>query len=107
MIRIILLFAPAAALMGSYGLTSVLKLYGSFVGQQRQGISRKRRRQIERTVGSSEVAGIYIIVGFLCIAQVVHAADISVNQLSYNQMAAAAGLCFNSEQMAPPPMDRP
>ncbi len=98
MIRIILLFAPAAALMGSYGLVSVLKLYGSFTGQKRQGISRKRRRQVEKTVGSSEVAGIYIIVGFLCIAQVIHATDISVNQLSYNQMAAAAGQFHDWEE---------
>jgi dolichyl-diphosphooligosaccharide--protein glycosyltransferase len=98
MIRIILLFAPAAALMGAYGLVSVLKLYGSFIGEKRQGISRKRRRQIERTVGNSEVALVYFLVGFLCIAQVVHAADISVNQLSYNQMAAAGGQFHDWEE---------
>jgi len=98
MIRIILLFAPAAALMGAYGLTNVLRIYGTFVGERRQGVSRKRKRQLERTVGNSEVFAVYFLVGFLCVAQIVHAADISINQLSYNQMAAAGGQFHDWEE---------
>jgi asparagine N-glycosylation enzyme membrane subunit Stt3 len=87
MIRIILLFAPAAALIGSYGLVSVLKIFGSFLGEKRVGISRKRRRQVKGTLGSSEALAAYILVGFLCIAQVVHTTDIAIDQMSWGQMA--------------------
>ncbi len=86
MIRIILLFAPAASLMGAYGLVNVLKIYGSFIGEKRFSVSRKRKRQLKRTVGNSEVFGVYFLVGFLCVAQVFHASDLAVNQLSYSQM---------------------
>ncbi|TES94229.1 MAG: hypothetical protein E3J90_12910, partial [Promethearchaeota archaeon] len=41
MIRIILLFAPAACLVGAYGLVNVLKIFGSFYGEKRIGVSRK------------------------------------------------------------------
>ncbi|GAH83810.1 unnamed protein product, partial [marine sediment metagenome] len=51
MIRIILLFAPAACLVGAYGLVNVLKIFGSFYGEKRIGISRKRKRQVKRMVG--------------------------------------------------------
>ncbi|TFF88653.1 MAG: hypothetical protein EU548_08590, partial [Promethearchaeota archaeon] len=88
MIRIILLFAPAAALMGSYGLVSVLKIFGSFMGERKIGVSRKRKRQIKRPIGRGEIMGVYGLVFFLCIAQVVHASDISINQLSYTQIVA-------------------
>ena len=86
MIRIILLFGPAASLMGAYGLVNILKIYGNFLGERRISTSRKRRRQLRRTVGRSEVFAVYFLVGFLCIAQVFHATDISINQLSYSQM---------------------
>ncbi|MFX1412170.1 MAG: STT3 domain-containing protein, partial [Promethearchaeota archaeon] len=88
MIRVILLFAPAAALMGAYGLVNVLKIYGSLVGERRLSVSRKRRRQLRKPIGRSEVFAVYLLVGFLCIAQVFHATDISINQLSYSQMVS-------------------
>ncbi len=88
MIRIILLFAPAASLMGAYGLVNVLKIYGGFVGERKLSVSRKRRRQVRKPVGRSEVFAVYALVGILCIAQVFHATDISINQLSYSQMVA-------------------
>ena len=88
MIRIILLFAPAAALVGSYGLVNVLKIYGSFTSKQRISPSRKRRRQLRRTVSNSEVFTVYLLVGFLCTAQIFQATDVSMNQLSYSQMVA-------------------
>lgn len=86
MIRIILLFAPAASLVGAYGLVNVLKLYGSLFGERKIGISRKRKRQVKRTLGDSEVFAVYLIVGFLVFSQILHATNISVNQLSYSQM---------------------
>ncbi|MHA1257681.1 MAG: hypothetical protein ACTSPS_19015, partial [Promethearchaeota archaeon] len=88
MIRIILLFAPAAAVVGSYGLVNVLKIYGSFTSKRRISPSRKRRRQLKRTVSDSEVFMVYLLVGFLCTAQIFHATDISMNQLSYSQMVS-------------------
>ncbi|UCC19694.1 MAG: hypothetical protein JSV62_00005, partial [Promethearchaeota archaeon] len=87
MIRIILIFAPAAALAGAYGLTSILKIFGSFLEERKVSVSRKRKRQLKGTLGSTETLVIYALVGFLCIAQVVHTTDIAVNQLSFAQMA--------------------
>jgi len=87
MIRIILLFAPAASLVGAYGLVNVLKIFGSFYGEKRTGLSRKRKRQLKRMVGKSEIAAVYIIVGIMCMAQVMHAANISITQLSVSQIA--------------------
>ena len=86
MIRIILLFAPAACLVGAYGLVNILKIFGSFYGEQRAGISRKRKRQVKRTVGKAEIGAVYIIVGIMCIAQVMHASNISITQLSQSQI---------------------
>ncbi len=87
MIRIILIFAPAVSLMGAYGLVSVLRIFGSFLGERKVGVSRKRRRQVRGTVGSAETIVIVLVVGFLGIAQVVHATDISIDQLSYSQIS--------------------
>jgi len=86
MIRIILIFSPAVSLMGAYGLVSVLKIFGSFVGERREGISRKRKRQLKSTVGNSEILAIFMIVGFLGVAQIVHATDISIDQFSFTQI---------------------
>ncbi len=87
MIRIILIFAPAAALAGAYGLVSVLKIFGSFIGEKKVGVSRKRRRQLKGTLGSSEAFAVYLIVGVLCIAQVTHTSQIAITQMSFAQMA--------------------
>ncbi len=92
MIRIILIFAPAAALMGAYGLASILKIFGSFVGERKIGVSRKRRRQLKGTIGNSEVFAVYLIVGFLCIAQVVHTSNIAWQQMSQAQMVPGGGV---------------
>ncbi|MFX1376112.1 MAG: STT3 domain-containing protein [Promethearchaeota archaeon] len=87
MIRIILIFAPAVSLVGAYGLVSILKIFGSFLGERREGVSRKRKRQLKGTIGNSEVLAVFLIVGFLGIAQVVHATDVSIDQFSYSQIA--------------------
>jgi len=87
MIRIILLFAPAASLVGAYGLVNVLKIFGSFYGEKRSSISRKRKRQLKRMVGKSEIAAVYFIVGIMCMAQVMYATNISITQLTASQIA--------------------
>ena len=86
MIRIILIFAPAAALMAAYGLVSILKIFGSFIGEKNVGVSRKRKRQLKGTLGNAEVVVVYLVVGFLCTAQVIHSANIAVTQMSQVQM---------------------
>jgi asparagine N-glycosylation enzyme membrane subunit Stt3 len=92
MIRIILIFAPAAALAGAYGLASILKIFGSFVGEKKVGISRKRRRQLKGTLGNSEAFVVFFLVGILMYAQVTHASDISINQMAYAQLIPGGAL---------------
>ncbi|MFX1419202.1 MAG: STT3 domain-containing protein [Promethearchaeota archaeon] len=87
MIRIILVFAPAAALAAAYGLVNILKIFGSFLGEKKVSVSRKRKRQLKGTLGSTETLVIYAVVGFLCIAQVVHTTNIAVTNLSFAQMS--------------------
>jgi dolichyl-diphosphooligosaccharide--protein glycosyltransferase len=87
MIRIILLFAPAACLVGAYGLSSILKIFGSFYKQERSTVSRKRRRQLKRMVGKSEIAAVYFIIGFMCFAQIMHGSEIATGSLSSSQIS--------------------
>jgi len=88
MIRIILLFAPAAALMGAFGLAHVLKIFGSFYGEKKMA-SRTRKRRLRRgqTIGNSEVLTVYFIVSLLCIVQIVHAGNTAVSQLRTSQLS--------------------
>jgi len=89
MIRIILLFAPVASLVAAYGLSNVLKIYGSFFDEKRI-LSRKRKRQIKATVGKFEIGLVYFIVGLMLFAQVSHAANIATNDLAYSQISPGA-----------------
>jgi dolichyl-diphosphooligosaccharide--protein glycosyltransferase len=88
MVRIILLFAPAAALLGAYGLVNILKIFGSFYKEQKVEIRRRRKKLLRRrkTIGKGEIYAVYFLVGFLCISQVVHATDLATSQLSYSQL---------------------
>ncbi|MBN1215261.1 MAG: glycosyltransferase family 39 protein [Candidatus Lokiarchaeota archaeon] len=81
MVRIILAFAPAGALMGAYGLSNVLKIYGSHYGKKGIGVSRKRTKLLKRkrALGKKEIYSVYLIVGFLCFVQVSHAIDTSIS----------------------------
>jgi dolichyl-diphosphooligosaccharide--protein glycosyltransferase len=85
MIRIILLFAPAASLVGAYGLSNVLKIFGSFYGEGTT-VSRKRKRQVKRTVGKVEIGMVYLIVGIMFFSQVAHATNIASRDLAYSQI---------------------
>lgn len=59
MVRIILVLAPALALIGAYGLASILKYFGNLMKKE-QSITRRRKRQIKRTVGISEGLVVYV-----------------------------------------------
>ncbi|MFX0031929.1 MAG: STT3 domain-containing protein [Promethearchaeota archaeon] len=85
MIRIILLFAPAASLVGAYGLVHVLKIFGSF--RRYDSIKIKRKRQLRRIVGYQEAAWVYGLVGIMLLAQVWHASNYSATQLGSSQLA--------------------
>ncbi|MFX1493650.1 MAG: STT3 domain-containing protein [Promethearchaeota archaeon] len=87
MIRIILLFAPAACIVGAYGLVNILKIFGSF--SRYSSIKVKRKRQLRRIVGYQEAAWVYGIVGIMCLAQVWHAADYATFQAAQAQIAPA------------------
>ncbi|MFW9929889.1 MAG: STT3 domain-containing protein, partial [Candidatus Thorarchaeota archaeon] len=87
MIRIILLFAPAASLVGAYGLSNILKIFGSFYSERSSGVSRKRRKQLKRMVGKPEITAVYFIIGFMCLAQVMHASEIGTGSLSTSQIS--------------------
>lgn len=87
MIRIILLFAPAAALIGSYGLSNILNLFGRLTGKEKIAISRRRRRQLRTTLGSWEAIGVFALTGFLMFAQITHATDISIDSLAGSQIS--------------------
>ncbi|MHA1671637.1 MAG: STT3 domain-containing protein [Promethearchaeota archaeon] len=86
MIRIILLFAPVASLVAAYGLSNVLKIFGSFYDEKRV-LSRKRKRQLKTTVGKFEIGLVYFIVGLMLFAQVSHAANIGTNDLAFSQLS--------------------
>lgn len=88
MVRIVLVFAPAAALVGAYGLVNVLKIFGSYLRQKKVGFSRKRRRLSRKKsmMGNVEIFGVFIVVGFLCTAQVIHTTDVATTQYSYSQL---------------------
>ncbi|MCJ7650365.1 MAG: hypothetical protein MUP85_17285, partial [Candidatus Lokiarchaeota archaeon] len=86
MIRIILLFAPVASLVAAYGLSNVLKIFGSFFDEKRV-LSRKRKRQLTTTVGKFEIGLVYFIVGVMLFAQVSHAANIGTNDLAFSQLS--------------------
>ncbi|MFX1399201.1 MAG: STT3 domain-containing protein [Promethearchaeota archaeon] len=93
MVRVILLFAPIASLMGAYGLVNVLNIHGSFIGENRaSGRSRKRQRQAKNRITNAEVFGVYFVIGFICFAQVTHAVDTSINQLSGNSMVLGTNI---------------
>ncbi|MCP4762161.1 MAG: hypothetical protein GY870_10295, partial [archaeon] len=87
MIRIILLLAPALALVGAYGLSFILKFFGSLIGKK-QVITRRRKRQIRKTLGSSEAVIVYVLIGIMCFAQVNHATTVSIEQMSWTELVA-------------------
>ncbi len=88
MIRIVLLFAPAAALMGGYALSNIFKALDRILEKQPK-FQRRRRRQVKRVMGSSEGIIVYCVFGLLLFAQANHAVNISSTSLPYADLVAA------------------
>ncbi len=85
MVRIIMLFAPVAALVGAYGLSSVLNYFGN-IGRKKTILSRRRKRQAKNTMGPEDTFWVFVVVGVLMVAQVVQTADVAVTQMSYSEL---------------------
>jgi dolichyl-diphosphooligosaccharide--protein glycosyltransferase len=107
MIRIILLLAPALALIGAYGLTYVMKFFGSIMKKQ-QAITRRRKRQIRKTLSATEGVIVFVLVGFMFFAQVNHATTVSIDQMSYSELVTVnqlhdweESLSFVNENLSP------
>ncbi|MHA1729994.1 MAG: STT3 domain-containing protein [Promethearchaeota archaeon] len=88
MIRIILLLAPALALIGAYGLSHVLKFFGTLIGKKPQ-ITRRRKRQIRKTMGNAEGIIVFAFVGVLFFAQINHATSTSIKMMSGTSLVTA------------------
>ncbi|HMF31893.1 MAG TPA: STT3 domain-containing protein, partial [Candidatus Lokiarchaeia archaeon] len=85
MIRIVVIFAPFAAIIGAFGLASVLNYFGN-IGRKQVVISRRRKRQAKQTMGPADAAIVFVFVGVLMIAQVVQSVNIEVQQMSYSEL---------------------
>lgn len=87
MIRVILLFAPAAALMGAYGLSQILKSFGA-ISRKQARVQRRRRREAKQMLDRSTGAVLFIFVGGLFLAQTIHATDVAATQLPWSEIVA-------------------
>ncbi|MHA1821790.1 MAG: STT3 domain-containing protein [Promethearchaeota archaeon] len=85
MIRIILLLAPALSLIGAYGLTYVIKFFGSLF-KKKPNISRRRKRQIRKTLGPTEGTIVLILISVMAFTQLNHATTTSINQMSWSEI---------------------
>ncbi|MHA1733052.1 MAG: STT3 domain-containing protein [Promethearchaeota archaeon] len=88
MIRIVLLFAPAAAIVGAYGLAMVLKHFGQLMKKDKAIRSRRRKRQVKNMMGVQEGIIVFAIVGILLVVQVNHAQSVSISQMSWSELVA-------------------
>ncbi|MHA1611867.1 MAG: STT3 domain-containing protein [Promethearchaeota archaeon] len=88
MVRIVLLFAPAMAILGGYALSNILKFFGNLMKDQ-PAITRRRKRQLKRTLGKSEGVIVYLLIGILLFVQANHAIDMSAEQLGYSELVSA------------------
>ncbi|MHA1454033.1 MAG: STT3 domain-containing protein, partial [Promethearchaeota archaeon] len=87
MIRIILLFAPALALLGGYALSNILKMFGNLMKKDRS-ISRRRKKQLKRTIARPEGLIVYALIGILLFVQANHAITISSTQMGYSDLVS-------------------
>lgn len=87
MIRIILLFAPALALLGGYALSNILKMFGNLMKKEKT-ITRRRKKQLKRTIAKPEGLIVYAMIGLLLFVQANHAIRISSEQMGYSDIVA-------------------
>ena len=87
MIRIILLFAPALALLGGYALSNILKMFGNLMKKEKT-ITRRRKKQLKRTIAKPEGLIVYAMIGMLLFVQANHAITISSEQMGYSDLVS-------------------
>ncbi|QEE15342.1 STT3 domain-containing protein [Promethearchaeum syntrophicum] len=87
MIRIILLFAPALALLGGYALSNILKMFGNLMKKEKT-ITRRRKKQLKRTIAKPEGLIVYAMIGLLLFVQANHAITISSEQMGYSDLVS-------------------
>ncbi len=85
MTRIILLLAPAIALVGSYGISQILKSFGT-IAQKRTPVARRRKRETRQLLDRPTAGLMFIFIGGLCIGQVFHATNIAATQMPYTEI---------------------
>ncbi|MHA1793580.1 MAG: STT3 domain-containing protein [Promethearchaeota archaeon] len=88
MIRIILLFAPAISLMGSYGISQIFNSYSTLIQKSRTPIARRKRRKQTQVLDKSSVWGVYLLMGLFLTVQVVHSTDIAAKQMPWSEIVA-------------------
>nr|MDO8116621.1 STT3 domain-containing protein [Candidatus Sigynarchaeota archaeon] len=85
MTRIILLLAPAIALAGSFGISQVLKAFGT-IAQKRVTVVRRRKKESRQLLDRPTAGIMFIFIGGLCIGQVFHATNIAATQMPYTEI---------------------
>jgi dolichyl-diphosphooligosaccharide--protein glycosyltransferase len=87
MTRVIMLFAPVAAIMGAYGISQILKSFGTIASHRRTMQSaRVHRREAKQGMDPGVSYAVFIFIGILGIAQVSQATDVARNQLPYTEL---------------------
>ncbi len=88
MVRIILLFATASALIGGYGLGNILKHLGNLMKEPTLFQKKMQKQRGRESIGKGEALSVYFLVGILLFVQVNHSATSAINQMSYSELIA-------------------
>ncbi len=87
MTRVIMLFAPIAAIMGAYGISQILKSFVAISSRRRTMQSaRVHRREAKQGMDPGVTYAVFIFIGILGIAQVSQATDVAKTQLPYTEL---------------------
>ncbi|NMC04655.1 MAG: hypothetical protein GYA24_05555, partial [Candidatus Lokiarchaeota archaeon] len=87
MTRVIMLFAPVAAIMGAYGINQILKSFGAIAAKHRASHSvRVRKREAKQGMDPGVSYAVFLFVGVLAIAQVTQATEVAKTQLPYTEL---------------------
>ncbi len=87
MTRVIMLFAPVAAIMGAYGISQILKSFGAIASHRHAMQSvRVRRREAKQGMDPAVSYAVFLFIGLLGIAQVSQATVVAKEQLPYTEL---------------------
>ncbi|MBW1729119.1 MAG: hypothetical protein JRJ62_16460 [Deltaproteobacteria bacterium] len=84
LIRLLLILAPAASLVGSYGITRLIGPYSDIF--QKKFVTSRRRKRFSKIVSRETSVGIVAIVSFLTFLTVTHGIYTAAYQLSSSVM---------------------